>query len=184
MSAGKSDVPPAARLPEDPATRAGGSATLADDPDTFRRILSHFATGIVVVTAHDTEPIGMTCQSFSSVSLDPPLVMFCPARSSQTWPRIRAMRTFAVNILAADQEEICRKFAVSGSDKFAGVAWSPGLTGAPILSGVIAHIECRLEAVMAGGDHDIVTGRPMYVGEGPGFEPLLFFRSQYGGFSG
>ena len=94
------------------------------------------------------------------------------------------MGTFAVNILAADQEEICRKFAVSGSDKFAGVAWSPGLTGAPILSGVIAHIECRLEAVMAGGDHDIVTGRPMYVGEGPGFEPLLFFRSQYGGFSG
>ena len=89
MSAGKSDMP--ARLPEDPATRAHESATrahesatLADDPDTFRRILSHFATGIVVVTAHDTEPIGMTCQSFSSVSLDPPLVMFCPARSSQT----------------------------------------------------------------------------------------------------
>lgn len=157
---------------------------LIEDPGTFRRILGHFATGIVVVTAHNTEPIGMTCQSFSSVSLDPPLVMFCPARSSQTWPRIRAVGIFAINILAADQEAICRKFAVSGTDKFAGVPWSPGVTGAPILAGVIAHIECRLEAVMAGGDHDIVTGRPLYVGEGPGFEPLLFFRSQYGGFSG
>jgi 3-hydroxy-9,10-secoandrosta-1,3,5(10)-triene-9,17-dione monooxygenase reductase component len=157
---------------------------LIDDSATFRRILSHFATGIVVVTAHDTEPIGMTCQSFSSVSLDPQLVMFCPAHSSKTWPRIRAVGIFAVNILAADQEEICRKFAVSGADKFAGAAWSPGVTGAPILSGVIAHIECRLEAVMVGGDHDIVTGRPLYVGEGPGLAPLLFFRSQYGGFSG
>jgi 3-hydroxy-9,10-secoandrosta-1,3,5(10)-triene-9,17-dione monooxygenase reductase component len=157
---------------------------LVSDAVTFRRILSHFATGIVVVTADDGEPIGMTCQSFSSVSLDPPLVMFCPAHSSQTWPRIRAVGTFAVNILAADQEAICRKFAVSGADKFDGVAWSPGMTGAPILSGVIAHIECRLESVLAGGDHDIVTGRPLYVGEGPGSEPLLFFRSQYGGFSG
>ncbi len=157
---------------------------IEDDPDTFRRILGHFATGIVVVTAYDTEPIGMTCQSFSSVSLDPPLVMFCPAHSSQTWPRIRAVGAFAVNILAAGQEAICRQFAISGADKFAGVDWSPGSTGAPILGGVIAHIECRLEAVMAGGDHDIVTGRPLYVGEGPGFEPLLFFRSQYGGFSG
>ena len=157
---------------------------LIDDSVTFRRILGHFATGVVVVTAHDTEPIGMTCQSFSSVSMDPPLVMFCPAHSSKTWPRIRAAGTFAVNILAADQEEICRKFAVSGADKFTGVAWSPGLTGAPILSGVIAHIECRLEAVTVGGDHDIVTGRPLYVGESPGTAPLLFFRSQYGEFSG
>ena len=165
-----SEVPPGGRL--------------IDDGVTFRRILGHFATGIVVVTAHDTEPIGMTCQSFSSVSLDPPLVMFCPARSSKTWPRIRAAGTFAINILAANQEEICRKFAVSGSDKFIGVDWSPGLTGAPILSGVIAHIECRLETVTAGGDHDIVTGRPLHVGEGPRLAPLLFFRSQYGEFSG
>jgi 3-hydroxy-9,10-secoandrosta-1,3,5(10)-triene-9,17-dione monooxygenase reductase component len=154
------------------------------DGALFRRILGHFATGIVVVTAHDTEPIGMTCQSFSSVSLDPPLVMFCPAHTSTTWPRIRAVGTFAINILAANQEDICRKFAVSGADKFTGVAWSPGLTGAPILSGVIAHIECRLEAVMVGGDHDIVTARPLYVGEGPRLAPLLFFRSQYGEFSG
>lgn len=167
---GSKPMPPASRL--------------ISDVGTFRRILSHFATGVVVVTAHDGEPIGMTCQSFSSVSLDPPLVMFCPAQSSQTWPRIRAVGTFAVNILAADQEAVCRKFAVSGADKFDGVAWTPGVTGAPILSGVLAHIECRLEAVMAGGDHDIVTGRPLYVGEGPGSGPLLFFRSQYGGFSG
>jgi 3-hydroxy-9,10-secoandrosta-1,3,5(10)-triene-9,17-dione monooxygenase reductase component len=182
MLAAKPTTPAGADMPgSQPPMPAG---RLVSDAVTFRRILSHFATGIVVVTAHDGEPIGMTCQSFSSVSLDPPLVMFCPAHSSQTWPRIRAVGTFAVNILAADQEAICRQFAVSGADKFDGVAWSPGMTGAPILSGVIAHIECRLDSVLAGGDHDIVTGRPLYVGEGPGSEPLLFFRSQYGGFSG
>jgi 3-hydroxy-9,10-secoandrosta-1,3,5(10)-triene-9,17-dione monooxygenase reductase component len=155
----------------------------ADEPELFRRILGHFATGVVVVTAFDSEPIGMTCQSFSSVSLDPPLVMFCPGHASVTWPRIRAVGTFAVNILAEDQLETCQRFAVSGGSKFDGVDWHTGRSGVPILEGVVAYVECRLESVYAGGDHDIVTGRPLYVGEDPSLEPLLFFRSRYGRFS-
>jgi 3-hydroxy-9,10-secoandrosta-1,3,5(10)-triene-9,17-dione monooxygenase reductase component len=152
------------------------------DAALFRRVLSHFATGVVVVTAFDDTPLGMTCQSFSSLSLDPPLVVFCPAHTSTTWPRIRDVGTFAVNILAADQEALCRQFAVSGADKFAGVSWRPGRTGAPVLDGAVAHIECRLANVFDGGDHAIVTGRPVAVGEDPAADALLFFRSQYGRF--
>jgi 3-hydroxy-9,10-secoandrosta-1,3,5(10)-triene-9,17-dione monooxygenase reductase component len=157
---------------------------LTHDPVTFRRVLSHFATGVVVVTAFDDEPVGMTCQSFSSLSLDPPLVVFCPAHTSTTWPRIRAVGVFAVNILAAEQEALCRQFAVSGGDKFVGVAWRRGLAGAPVLDGAVAHIECRLEQVFDGGDHAIVTGRPVAVGEDPARDPLLFFRARYGRFTG
>jgi 3-hydroxy-9,10-secoandrosta-1,3,5(10)-triene-9,17-dione monooxygenase reductase component len=153
------------------------------DPALFRRVLSHFATGVVVVTAFDDGPIGMTCQSFSSLSLDPPLVVFCPAHTSTTWPRIRAIGTFAVNILAVDQESTCRQFAVSGADKFAGVSWRHGITGAPVLDAAVAHLECRLGDVFDGGDHAIVTGRPVAVGEDPALDPLLFFRGQYGTFS-
>jgi flavin reductase (DIM6/NTAB) family NADH-FMN oxidoreductase RutF len=154
------------------------------DPTVFRRTLGHFCTGVVVVTALDEgEPVGMTCQSFSSLSLDPPLVMFSPARTSTTWPRIRRAGTFAVNILAADQEAICRTFAISGGDKFAGVGWRVGLTGAPLLDGSLAHIECRVESVAAGGDHDIVIGAPVAMAEQPHLDPLLFFRSTFGRFA-
>jgi flavin reductase (DIM6/NTAB) family NADH-FMN oxidoreductase RutF len=146
------------------------------DPVAFRRLLSHFATGVVVVTAADPEPVGLTCQSFSSLSLDPPLVMFSPARTSTSWPRIRAVGRFAVNILAEDQEELCRRFAVSGGDKFAGVDWHPGTTGAPILAGTLAHVECVLHAVHPGGDHDIVVGSPVSLQETSTAQPLLFFR--------
>lgn len=152
------------------------------DPRVFRRVLGHFCSGVVVVTAFDGEPIGMTCQSFSSLSLEPPLVMFSPARTSRTWPRIRAVGAFAVNILASTQEPVSRAFATSGADKFAGVPWRPGRTGAPVLGGTLAHLECELVAVYPGGDHDIVVGRPVEAGENPGLTPLLFFRSTYGSF--
>jgi 3-hydroxy-9,10-secoandrosta-1,3,5(10)-triene-9,17-dione monooxygenase reductase component len=153
------------------------------DPDAFRRILGHFCTGVVIVTAtHDGEPVGMTCQSFSSLSLSPPLVMFSPARTSTTWPRIRQAGSFAVNILAEDQGALCRVFAVSGADKFADVQWEPGVTGAPLIAGALAYIECHLEAVLAGGDHDIVLGAPIALSEQADRAPLLFFRSTFGKF--
>jgi flavin reductase (DIM6/NTAB) family NADH-FMN oxidoreductase RutF len=155
-----------------------------DDPAVFRRILGHFATGIVVVTAFGKHPVGMTCQSFSSLSLEPPLVLFSPARTSTTWPIIREIGTFAVNILAVEQQPLCRAFAVSGSDKFAGVDWSPGVTGAPLLAGALAHLECALYQVLPGGDHDIVLARPIAVGEAKARSPLLFFQSRYGTFDG
>lgn len=163
-----------------PAPREGETT----DPAAFRRILGHFGTGVVIVTAMDAdEPVGMTCQSFASLSLDPPLVMFSPAHTSTTWPRIRRAGRFAVNILGADQAALCRVFAVTGADKFAGVEWEPGLSGAPLLSGSLAHIECRLESVFPGGDHDIVLGAPMAMAEYPDRAPLLFFRSAFGTFS-
>jgi 3-hydroxy-9,10-secoandrosta-1,3,5(10)-triene-9,17-dione monooxygenase reductase component len=154
------------------------------DPSAFRRTLGHFCTGVVVVTALDEgEPVGMTCQSFSSLSLDPPLVMFSPARTSTTWPRIRRAGQFAVNILSADQEAICRTFAISGGDKFSDVDWRAGATGAPLLDGSLAHIECRVESVVAGGDHDIVIGTPVAMSEQAHLDPLLFFRSTFGRFA-
>ncbi|MDT4937011.1 MAG: 3-hydroxy-9,10-secoandrosta,3,5(10)-triene-9,17-dione monooxygenase reductase component [Pseudonocardiales bacterium] len=157
--------------------------TETTDPTAFRRILGHFCTGVVIVTASDGDiPVGMTCQSFSSLSLDPPLVMFSAARTSTSWPRIRRAGSFAVNILAGDQQALCRTFAVSGAEKFATVRWSPGLLGAPLIDGCLARIECRLETVVPGGDHDIVIGAPLAMDEDPSREPLLFFRSGFGHF--
>ncbi|WP_404962989.1 flavin reductase family protein [Streptomyces sp. 147326] len=110
----------------------------------------------------------------------PPLVCFCPARTSATWPRIEAAGAFAVNILAADQEELCRRFAVTGGDKFAGVPWRAGGNGAPVLGGVLASVECDLEGVLDGGDHAIVLGRVTGLTAHRGGPPLLHFRRSYG----
>ncbi|MER7725693.1 flavin reductase family protein [Streptomyces sp. NPDC096323] len=158
----------------------------------FRRVLGHFASGVTVVTAHasDSEggPAGFACQSFASLSLDPPLVTFMVARTSTTWPRIARAGVFCVNILGADQGALCRGFAVSGADKFAGVAHSPApATGSPLLDGVPAWVDCRVQAVHTGGDHLIVVGRVEALGataEGDGPGPLLFHRGVFGRFSG
>jgi 3-hydroxy-9,10-secoandrosta-1,3,5(10)-triene-9,17-dione monooxygenase reductase component len=152
------------------------------DTDRFRRVLSHFCTGVVVVTADSGgRPVGLTCQSFSSLSLDPPLVMFGAARGSRTWAEVRAAGRFAVNILADDQEEISRRFARTGADKFADLGWRPGSTGAPLLAGALAHIECELVATHPGGDHEIAVGRVVALEERAveGAHPLLFYRSAY-----
>jgi 3-hydroxy-9,10-secoandrosta-1,3,5(10)-triene-9,17-dione monooxygenase reductase component len=153
------------------------------DPATLRRVLGNFCTGVVVVTAFDAgEPVGMTCQSFCSLSLDPPLVLFSASHTSTSWPRIRSAGHFAVNILASGQRDVSRVFAVSGSDKFSAVSWSAGLLGAPLLDGCVASIECLLESVHPGGDHDIVVGAVHALREEPTQVPLLFFRSGYGRF--
>jgi 3-hydroxy-9,10-secoandrosta-1,3,5(10)-triene-9,17-dione monooxygenase reductase component len=126
----------------------------------------------------------MTAQSFSALSLDPPLVMVCPARTSTSWPRIGEGHRFAVNVLAADQADISRQFARSGADKFAEHEWDWGEFGSPLLAGAIAHIECDLEAVHPGGDHYIAIGRVRKLAStltepGAAPSPLLFFRSGY-----
>ncbi|SHN15197.1 flavin reductase family protein [Cryptosporangium aurantiacum] len=151
------------------------------DPARFRQVLAHFCSGIVVVTALDgDQPIGLTCQSFSALSLDPPLVQFSPARSSTTWPRIRATGRFAINILAAHQRAVSQTFAVSGGDKFAGLRWHAGPHGQPLLDGALAHIECRLTDSYPGGDHEIVVGHVLdLVTSEESTDPLLYFRSQY-----
>ncbi len=155
-------------------------------PAEFRRVLGHFASGVTVVTARDTDgPTGFACQSFASLSLDPPLVTFMVARTSTTWPRIARAGVFCVNILGAEQGALCRGFAVSGADKFAGVAYGEApATGSPLLDSVPAWIDCRVHAVHTGGDHLIVVGRVEALGsEGDG-EPLLFHRGAFGRFSG
>ncbi|SCD44702.1 NADH-FMN oxidoreductase RutF, flavin reductase (DIM6/NTAB) family [Streptomyces sp. Termitarium-T10T-6] len=155
-------------------------------PAEFRRVLGHFASGVTVVTARDTDgPTGFACQSFASLSLDPPLVTFMVARTSTTWPRIARAGAFCVNVLGADQGALCRGFAVSGADKFAGVAYGEApATGSPLLDSVPAWIDCRIHAVHTGGDHLIVVGRVEALGSEEDGEPLLFHRGAFGRFSG
>lgn len=158
-------------------------ATRLIDPMTFRHVLGHFASGIVVVTAMlGDAPVGMTAQSFTSLSLEPPLVMFCAAKVSSSWPKIRAAGHFAANILSSGQEDLGRQFARPGIDKFAGVDWVLGPSGAPLLTGVLAHIDCRIRDVYDGGDHEIVVGEVLHLAANAELEPLLFFRSDFGNF--
>ncbi|MEV6104045.1 flavin reductase family protein [Streptomyces sp. NPDC051940] len=154
------------------------------DTTEFRRVLGHFATGVTVVTARDEGgPAGFACQSFASLSLDPPLVVFMVGRTSTTWPRIAAAGAFCVNILGADQDALCRAFAVSGGDKFAGVPHDPApATGSPRLAGAPAWVDCRIHSVHTGGDHLIVVGRVEALGTSAGGspQPLLFHRGRFG----
>ena len=150
------------------------------DPQLMRDVLGHFASGVTVVTALTADgPAGFTCQSFSSLSLDPPLVAFAPARTSQTWPALRAIGRFCVNVLAEGQDAVSRNFARSGVDKFAGVRWSPSAHGSPVLDGVLAWIDGSLWAEYDGGDHSIVVARVLDLGADPDRRPLLFHRGAY-----
>lgn len=153
------------------------------DEARFREVLGRFATGVTVVTAiEDGLPVGFTCQAFTSLSLDPPMVALAPAKSSTSWPRIAQAGAFGVNVLASDQEALCRNFAVSGGDKFAGVSWHRGRLGVPLLNGVLAWIECRLGAIHDAGDHELVTGEVITLGVGEG-RPLLYYRGGFGSFT-
>jgi 3-hydroxy-9,10-secoandrosta-1,3,5(10)-triene-9,17-dione monooxygenase reductase component len=163
-----------------------GEDTTVHDPEAARRFrdtLGRFATGVTVVTAlSDGTPVGLTCQSFSSVSLDPPLVLFCPARTSRAWPLIERAGTFCVNLLARDQVELSDAMASRGVDKFEGVGWSPApVTGAPLLDGVLGHVECEVHAVHDGGDHHVVLGRVVGLATTDVTEPLLFAEGRYAG---
>lgn len=152
------------------------------DPDEFRTILGHFATGVTVVTAMvDGEPVGMAANAFSSVSLDPPLVLFCAAKSSSTWPEIEKTGSYAVNILGEHQAEVCRNFATKPArERFADVAFHTAATGSPILSDSVAFVDCRIEAEHDAGDHTIVVGRVVELGQFQAdLPPLLFHRGAY-----
>jgi flavin reductase (DIM6/NTAB) family NADH-FMN oxidoreductase RutF/DNA-binding IclR family transcriptional regulator len=155
------------------------------DPKRFRNVLGHFPTGVAVITATHAEhgPVGMAVGSFTSVSLDPPLVAFLPDRSSSSFPRIRETGSFCVNVLAGDQEPVCRAFATRGGDKYAGSEWTQGPTGSPILTGAVAWIDCDIEDVLEAGDHYIVLGRVRDLQVANQDSPLLFFRGGYGQFS-
>ncbi len=142
----------------------------------FRKVLGRFCSGVTIITARDGEGlIGLTCQSFFSVSLDPPLVAFSPARTSQSYARMRSCNAFCINILAEDQHEVCEAFARSGTDKWAGVAWRPGVTGSPIIDGALAWIDCQWEVEHPAGDHYLTLGRVIELRHDPAKGPLLFY---------
>lgn len=155
------------------------------DPAWYRQVLGQYPTGVCVVTAQspEGEPIAMVVGSFSSVSLDPPLVAFFPDRKSSSWARLRECARFCVNILSADQEGLCRKLASKDPNKFADVAHRSSTAGNPILDGAVAWIDCDRYAIADAGDHEMVTGRIVELDtEGSGL-PLLFFRGGYGRFT-
>jgi 3-hydroxy-9,10-secoandrosta-1,3,5(10)-triene-9,17-dione monooxygenase reductase component len=155
------------------------------DSARYRQVLGHFPTGVTVVTAAGPGgPVGMSVGSFSSVSLDPPLVGFFAGKASSSYPGIEAAGHFCVNILSEDQEEEARVFAGKGDDKFAGVGWRPSAgTGAPVLHDVLAWIDCRIDTVHEAGDHWIVVGRVLDLEIGREGGPLVFFRGGFGRYS-
>ena len=157
----------------------------AIDRETFRRVLGHYPTGVCVVTAiePDGAPAGMVVGSFTSVSLDPPLVAFFPDKSSFSWPRIERAGCFCVNVLASDQQDLCRRFAAKGDDKFADISFGLSSNGSPVLENVVAWIDCVLDAVHEAGDHFIVLGQVRELDIARAEEPLLFFRGKYGNFA-
>lgn len=160
------------------ATRDSGTG---DDPGWFRHVLGHYPTGVTVVTAiaPDNTPVGMVIGSFTSVSLDPPLIAFLPGRSSTTWPLIRAGGAFCVNVLTAAQEALCRDFSAKAPGLFARHAWRGAASGSPILAGVLAWLDCDIADVRSTGDHHLVLGRVRELGtEKDTAEPLIFFRGR------
>jgi flavin reductase (DIM6/NTAB) family NADH-FMN oxidoreductase RutF len=150
------------------------------DVDDFKDALSRFTTGVTIVSGlEEGQPVGFTCQSFVSLSLDPPFVAVAPARTSTSWPRIARAGTFCVNVLGDHQRDLCQGFAVSGGDKFVGVDWHPApVTGAPVIEGSLAWVDCQVELVHDAGDHELIIGKVLDLGTNDG-SPLLFFRSKF-----
>lgn len=151
------------------------------DAAAFRRVLGHHATGVAAITAvgEGGQPVGMAVTSFTSVSLVPPLVAFCPDKRSSTWTSIERAGRFCANLLAADQERVCRALGSRGTDKFAGVDHVVSEWGVPVLAGALAAIQCEIVGVLEGGDHFIVLGRVLSLEASDEREPLLYFRSGY-----
>jgi 3-hydroxy-9,10-secoandrosta-1,3,5(10)-triene-9,17-dione monooxygenase reductase component len=150
----------------------------------FRQVMGHFCTGIVIIAAQvEARPFGLTCQSFVSVSLDPPLVSFCPGHESTSWPAMRETGKFCVNVLAADQQSLSQAFATSGGDKFTNVSWSTSEYGSPRIDGCLAHIDCTIEEIHEAGDHDIVIGRVQDLRVSRASTPLLFYQGRFGSLS-
>jgi 3-hydroxy-9,10-secoandrosta-1,3,5(10)-triene-9,17-dione monooxygenase reductase component len=153
--------------------------------DNFRATLGHFASGVVVITGMASGgPAGFTCQSFFSLSLNPPLIAIAPGKSSTSWPSIATSDAFCANVLSAEQEGLGRIFARSGYDKFADVAWSPAVTGSPRLDGALAWIDCRIKETHDAGDHYLVVGSVVGLGSAVGRRPLLYFRGAFNSLDG
>lgn len=157
------------------------------DSRRFRQVLSRFATGVVAITAVDPvdgRPCGLAANSFTSVSLNPPLVAFCMARTSTSWPKVRGAKVLTVNVLAETQQAVCARMAAKGGDKFAGLSWTGSPGGNPVLDGALAWLDCAVEAEHPAGDHVIVVARALQLDTHADGGPLVFYRGGYGGFVG
>ena len=145
--------------------------------------MGRFASGITIMsTLQDGVAHAMTANAFTSVSLDPPLVLFCASKDSSTWPRIEAAGKFTVNILNEHQEDICRVFATKGADRFSRIGWRPSAGGSPILHDSLAYIDCTIRDQHEAGDHLIVVGLVQELGVLGDEGPLIFYRGGYGHF--
>ena len=155
------------------------------DPTVFRQVLGNYPTGVAVVTSADENgnPVGMVVGTFTSVSLDPPLVGFLPDKRSSTWPQIEASGQFCVNVFASDQLHQCKSLARSGPDKFNEVEHSISERGLPVLDDALVVIECRINKVIEAGDHWFVLGDVVELETRRNADPMLFFQGKYGGFA-
>jgi 3-hydroxy-9,10-secoandrosta-1,3,5(10)-triene-9,17-dione monooxygenase reductase component len=151
------------------------------DAELFRHVLGHYPTGVAVITAMtEAGPVGLSMNSFTSVSLTPPLVLFCPALTSGTWPQLRDVGRIAINVLSAGQEAVSRLFSTRSADRFAEIAWSAGKNGAPLFDDALGWLECTVQAEHPAGDHTVVIAEidRMGVHDEIG-EPLVYFRGAY-----
>lgn len=149
-------------------------------PERFREVLGHVPTSVVVVTAAGPEgPVALAIGSFVSVSLEPLLIGFFPAKTSSSWPIIRNLGRFCVNVLADDQTSLSRTFAARGGDKFASVDWRPGPSGAPVLDGCVVWLDCDLDVEVDAGDHVLVLGKVTALELSRDAHALVFHRGDY-----
>ena len=153
---------------------------MALDAREIRNVMGHFATGVTVITTKDRtgKPFGLTVNSFTSLSLNPPLVVVCVDKTVDCYSCFDETKVFAVNVLSEDQEELSRRFATKGIEKFAGIQWRMGEHGSPLLDGVIGTIECKVTRSYEGGDHTIFLGEILSA-TAKGDRPLIFFKGKY-----
>ena len=161
--------------PADPADQTGPT------PDRMRHALGHFATGVTIVTgfAEGGEPVGFACQSFASVSLHPPLVLFCADPRGRSWPRMREQGRFTVNVLGHHQRDLIGRFGSTSGSRFDGLDWTPSALGGPSLPGVLMRVHCTVDQVHVAGDHDVVIGRVRDLEDGESGRPMLFYRGRF-----
>jgi flavin reductase (DIM6/NTAB) family NADH-FMN oxidoreductase RutF len=150
------------------------------DPQELRRVMGHFATGVTVITTKNKDgvPNGLTANAFLSLSLNPPLVLISVDKAAQCYTCFERETGFTVNFLGEGQEELSRRFATKGIDKFAGLQWHEGINGAAVLDGVLGYVECKIRQCLDGGDHTIVIGEILNA-HASGERPLLFFKGKY-----
>ena len=159
-------------------TRAGSKMVI--EAQELRRVMGHFATGVAVITTKDQDgaPQGLTANAFMSLSLNPPLVLISVDKGATCYGCFEPNNGFTVNFLSEDQEEISRRFATKGVDKFADLKWQAGSNGAAVIDGALGSVECKITNCYDGGDHTIVVGEILNVA-GNGERPLLFFKGKY-----